>query len=218
MTIIAFAYCDVLRELSPTYRACIPGMVASIRQAMPDARVYHITDDKSEPAEGCETFRVARTNDHIMTWRLEAQARAQELGPEILFTEPDVRFYSDVLEVWSEKFDIAITGRESGGTFRGQQLLHIAPWTQGCVFSRSPDFWRDAAAHCATLGRKSQLWFGDMLSIAKVIRSGKYRVTELDAAIYNHIPNEPGELVASKVVHFKGERKNWLFNMATEAA
>ena len=216
--IVAFAYCDVVRELSPTYHACIPGLVNSLTLALNKPRIVHVTDQHTAGAEECEVFRVARPDDHIMTWRLQAQAAAHQLGPEILFTEPDVRFFRDVSEVWAESFDIAITGREHGGTFKGRQLLHIAPWTQGCVFSRSPIFWQEAAAHCATLGRKNQLWFGDMLSIAHMIRGGKFKVLELDAATYNHIPYEPGERSQAKVVHYKGERKNWLFKQVTEAA
>lgn len=210
---IAFAYCDMLDKLTPIYRGCAEGLVENIRDVMPKQSILHITDDDTEPFKWCNVIRVKRKVG-LMSWRLCAHYCAQAMTPEILFTEPDVRFSCDVMEVFNDPFDVTMTKREFKTSLKGEVIS--SPYTLGVNFSRNADFWKDAAKVCLKLSEQEQTWGGDIIGVAAAVDSGKYSVKILDDS-YNHVPNHAGDETA-KVKHYKGNRKTWLFPLVEEAA
>ena len=206
MAIIAFVYADIKRELVPIYRPLAEGLVQNIRSVMPGVSILHVTDDFTPVFSGCNTLRVPRKVPP-MSWRLVAQNLAHAAEDEILFTEPDVRFNENVMDLFKEDFDVTVSDREKPTILKGKIVKGI---TLGLNCSRSYDFWKDAAKHCLTLDHKEQVWGGDMYAVEHVVNSGKYKVLTLPAGIYNHVPCGP-EDKSGKVLHYKGNRKTWLF-------
>lgn len=217
MRTVAFAYMDAAPQLKAVYRACAEGLVENLKAVMPGVPILHVTDDKSAPVAGCSVLRIP--DAPLMVWRLAAHYCAHQVADEILFTEPDVRFAENILHLFDEDdFDVALADREGRTSYYGREITDELPYTQGSTLSRNAQFWKDAAKHCKTLDRKSQLWMGDMMSIAHVVRSGSYKVRVLSAKVYNHIPERVNEQSDAKVIHYKGKRKTWLFPMVQEAA
>lgn len=218
MRAIAIPYVDASDHLKAIYRSCAEGLIKNLNEVFPKVPILHITDDKTEKFYGCSVLRLP--DAPLMYWRLAAHCYAHDLYSEILFTEPDVRFNENIMDVFdSGDFDIAIADRDGRVSLHGEEVTEQMPYTQGSTFSRVRGFWKDAALYCGTLDRKKQLWFGDMHAIAHVVDSGKYKVKILDAGIYNHIPQRINELQSeAKVVHYKGKRKTWLFPQVQEAA
>lgn len=220
MRVIAFAYADAIPRLSPIYRGLAEDLVVNIKAIMPGTPVFHVADETTAPVAGAEVLRVKR-DVPLMTWHMRCHREAQALGDEVLFTEPDVRFRTEILHVFDDPdFDVAVTEREVDSTWNidGQKVLlsAVAPYTLGTTFSRSAQFWADVTAHCATLGLAEQHWLGDMLSLWAVMQTGKYKVKVIPGPIYNHIPCSREDSCEVKVLHYKGMRKDWLMAQATE--
>ena len=213
---IAFACAHGGPKTHLLYQALLEGLVKNLREVCPREKLLYVTDDDMPKLFGVDTMRITR-NMPLMTWRLKAHQFAHAHADEILFVEPDVRLRGNIMGEFADKdFDIAVTPREGDVFLEGEKLK--APYTQGTTFSRSPNFWREAKLYCQTLPEKEQGWFGDLYSIAHVIDCGMYRVKKLDGAVYNHIPNDPREVVTAKAVHYKGKRKAWLLPHVMEAA
>lgn len=209
--VIAFVYADIeTARLRDMYLPLANGLVENISRLMPNARIIHLTDDTTPGVKGCDVLRVKRKVPP-MPWRLIVQALAHFNYPEILFTEPDVRF-NEPVNVFDQDFDVTVTDREQKTILKGRE---VEPITLGMNFSRSHDFWKDCAKHCLTLDHKTQVWGGDIQSVAHVMP--KYKVLTLPAAIYNHVPKDPEDF-SGKALHYKGERKSWLFPAMKEAA
>lgn len=223
MRVVAFAYADAIPRLSPIYRGLAEGLCWNIKQVMPGVKVVHVTDATTAPLNGPDDVLIVPRDVPLMTWHMRCHMEAQALGDEVLFTEPDVRFRSEILHVFDDPdFDIAVTEREVDSTWdiNGQKVLlsDVAPYTLGTTFSRSREFWREVTDHCAQLGDKEQNWLGDMLALYAIIQTGRYRIKVIPGPIYNHIPCSREDSCDVKVLHYKGMRKEWLFQQAREAA
>jgi len=221
--IIAFAYCDAIPRLSPIYRGLAEGLCQNLKAVMPGTKVVHVSDEQTEPLDGPDEVLLVRRDVPLMTWHMKCHAKAQELADEVLFTEPDVRFKSEILHVFDDKdFDIAVTEREVDSTWdiNGQKVLlsDVAPYTLGTTFSRNGKFWEEVTEHCSKLGAAEQAWIGDMLSLWAIMQTEKYKVKVIPGQTYNHIPCSREDCCDVKVLHFKGMRKEWLFQGIREAA
>lgn len=211
---IAFAYAQTTDINSALYAPLANGLCDSIREFMPGEEILLLTDDDTPVIKGVNAvIRIPKTMP-LMTWRLKCHQVAHSVADEILFVEPDVRFYQGVMDVFNDEFDIAITTREPAVNLKSKRLN--TPYTLGMTFSRSQEFWREAKMYCQTLDDKDQEWFGDMLSIAHVIDGGDFKVDKLDGAVFNHVINDPDEIITARAVHYKGKRKNWLFPLIKE--
>lgn len=209
---VAFVYADLLDSLKPIYRACALGLAENVKKAFGQEPI-HLTDQKTESIAGTETVRFPRT-ELPMTWRLRVQALAHDLDAEILFTEPDVRFGDDVSDLFLDKsFDVTVADRKLRTTLKGEEM---PPITLGVNCSRSGAFWGHAAGYCSTLGRKDQLWGGDMKGVWDAVNSGKFNIRILDSDVYNRVPQGTEWPAGTRVMHYKGNRKTWLFRHIPE--
>ena len=215
--IVAFAYSEALPELAATYYALAEGLVANVREVMPGTQIVQICDDKTSSVKGINGRLTVDRDMKLMPWRLKCHQMIHGIDPEVILVEPDVRFREDVRGVFDNKdFDVAITEREIQVEWQGEQLSDIAPYTMGCTFSRNQDFWRMAKLHCGTLPERQQLWIGDMISLAYAANSGDFKIKMLSGPEYNHVPSNAEDL-SGKVLHYKGQRKNWLFPQVSES-
>ena len=212
MAVIAFVYADIkTSRLRNVYAPLADGLVENIQSVMPGVKIIHLTDEDTPAVKGCDILRIKRKVPP-MSWRLIVQSLAHAVEDEILFTEPDVRFNENVLDVFEKDFDVTVADREERAVFRGREVL---PITLGANFSRSGQFWTDCAKHCLTLERKEQIWGGDITSVSHVMP--RYNVLTLPAESYNHVP-KTREDRSGKMLHYKGNRKSWLFPEMKEAA
>ena len=220
--VIAFAYADAIPRLSPLYRGLAEGLCRNVREVMPGTKIVHVADAETDIIEGADEKLDVKRDVPLMTWHMRCHKEAQGIADEVLFTEPDVRFKSEILHVFDDTaFEIAVTEREVDSTWNidGNKVLlsAVAPYTLGTTFSRSQEFWADVEAHCAGLPAKEQNWIGDMLSLYAVMQTGKYKVKVIPGPIYNHIPCSREDKCDVKVLHYKGMRKEWLFTGVREA-
>jgi len=213
---IAFAYAEAGPKNAAMYRALIDGMITSIRDTMPDEEIIMLTDDTTPLVKEVNgVLRIPRTMP-IMTWRLKCHQVAHGVAENILFTEPDVRFKANVMGQFSRDFDVAVTTREEEVMLDNEEIN--TPFTLGMTLSKSDEFWREAKLYCQTLDQKYQDWFGDIMSIAHVVNGGKFNVKKLEGYMFNHVVNDPKEQSNALVLHYKGKRKNFLFDCKKEAA
>ena len=219
--IIAFAYADLpkLASLRPTYYGMMEGAVKNAKEVMPGIDVVQISNSEAQKVRGAHVLWLD-VNEPLMVWRLKAHQYAHSIAEQIIFIEPDVRFKEPVIDQFDDPdFDVAITKREMEVNWKGALFSDKAPYTLGCTFSRNQEFWRQCKLECQKLEEADQNWVGDMMAMAAVVARNEYKVKLLDGPTYNHIPNALGEdFPAAKVLHFKGKRKQWLFQHATEAA
>lgn len=219
--IIAFAYADAIPRLSPIYRGLAEGLCQNLREVMPETKIVHVKDKSTETISGAHESLVVERDVPLMTWHMRCHKFAQELADEVLFTEPDVRFKTEILHVFDGDFDVAVTEREvdSNWEIDGKKVVlsDVAPYTLGTTFSRSKPFWAEVEENCSKLGAKEQNWIGDMLALYATIKTGKYKIKIVPGPIYNHIPCSREDSCDVKVLHYKGMRKEWLFRGVTEA-
>jgi hypothetical protein len=137
---------------------------------------------------------------------------------EWVFVDTDVRLQRDVRHVFEAPFDIAVADR--AGTYierdlqPGRTFMQAMPYNKGVVYSRSFEFWEEAAACCRTYDETKQAWMGDQKAMNQVIASGLFNVKVLPNT-YNYPPKRQDEDVADKhALHYKGSRKAWMLERA----
>lgn len=193
---------------SPVYVQLAARLIASVRRAMPGVRLTHLTDPSSTAIAGTDAV-VRLAEGPVALACLDAYAAC--LG-DWLFVDTDVVVQRDVRAVFDFQFDVAVADR--AGTLLpkevGTKFMARNPYNKGAVFSRSPAFWRDAAADLRTRSATRQAWMGDQEAMNAVIAAGRYQVRVLPSA-YNYPPQAQHEDVADKaILHFKGpHRKVW---------
>jgi hypothetical protein len=124
--------------------AWTPLMVQSVRDTMPHATLFQLTDETSTPADGIDG--VLR-----LPWAPLSLHRARHFANsrnDWLFIDTDVILQRDVSDVFGWDFDIAVADRNwtkaPNGEYRtGGQPDYVArfPYNAGVIFSRCPRFW-----------------------------------------------------------------------------
>ena len=220
--IIAFAYADTIPRLASLYRGLAEGLVKNVNRVMPGVDVVHVADNETPAIPGVNGVLRVNRKVPLMSWHMLCHHFAHTLADEVLFTEPDVRFRDSILHVFDDPdFEVAVTEREVDSIWNldgtNVKLSDAAPYTLGTTFSRSPEFWKEVTKHCLTLGDREQHWIGDMLSLWAVMQTGRYKVKVIPGPIYNHIPCSREDACDVKVLHYKGMRKEWLFEGVRES-
>jgi len=192
-------------------------MVASVRRAMPSARIVLLTDQKTPPVVGAdEVIRLPYDGVHLMSFRLLHFAR---LSPcDVIFLDTDVIVQRDLSLLFESEFDVALTRRENIGLDpQGIDVAAVMPYNTGVMFSRPSgwDFWHNAWNYCETLPDNARRWWGDQFSIKAVAEIAPLRIRELPCDLYNYSPALETEDVNGRfVVHYKGKRKPWMMRRA----
>lgn len=185
-------------------------LIASVRQWMPTVPIVHFTDTATRALTGVDEVR-RRPAGPIALGCLDAYAAAGE--GDWLFVDTDVVIQRDVRWIFDRSFDLAVASRE--GTLLekevGTTFMASMPHNKGAVFSRSPAFWRAAAAHLRTLSAKRQEWMGDQVAMNAVIASGAFTIEILDPR-YNWPPKHADDVRDKAILHYKGKRKAWILD------
>lgn len=194
--------CYWLDFTKPQYLWLARKSVMRSRRFMPDAEIvlHTVTDfpDVDIPVD-----RVVR-HDFDMTTQpgyRKAKAFATETG-DCLFLDVDAFPQVDVSHVFSDSFDVALCLRYL------TKLVEKLPFNSGVAFTRNPAFWTEVAGE----PEYHKDYFDVERRFCAAAMSGKYHVKMLNGNVYNYSPEKPGEDLSSKaIVHYKGERKDWLY-------
>lgn len=188
-------------------------MVASVRLAMPGARIVHLADEGTPAVEGAdEVRRLAYDGVFLMPFRLRQFA---ELSPcDAVFLDTDIVVQKDLTPLFDGEFDVALTRRENIGVDpSGIDVAKAMPYNTGVMLSKPSgwDFWRNAWKHCESFPEEGRKWWGDQYAVKAIAEIAPLRILELPCEIYNYSPAAESEDVRERfVVHYKGERKSWM--------
>lgn len=188
-------------------------MVASVRKAMPTARVVQMTDADTKPVIGVDdVIRKRYDGKYPMPYRLLHLKDFPDA--DAVFLDTDVVVQKDLAPIFENEFDIGLTIRDQP-VFDpdGIDVTIAMPYNTGVMFSRASGrpFWEAAYRHCLTFSDFEKKWWGDQLSIKAVADTTSLKLKTFPCDLYNYTPNNPEEDVKEKfVVHYKGTRKLWM--------
>lgn len=186
-------------------------MVEHVRRTMPQHAILHMTDSVTPSVTADRRQELPYDGSRLMTYRLQHLA---EVAEPMIVLDTDVIVQADLSAVFDKDFDVALTKRKGRILYGGKDIVASMPYNTGLMFSRNPEFWRDAYALCRKAPQDMQRWFGDQLCVAAVAKSGKYKVLELPCSKFNYTPATQNEDVSAKfAVHYKGQRKDWMLNL-----
>lgn len=189
-------------------------MVASVRKAMPHARVVQMSDEDTGKVPGVdEVIRRPWDRRFLMPYRL---MHLKEFPPvDAVFLDVDVVVQKDLSPLFRDPFDIALTFRD-----QTDPSLRKSPWAYeqmpfntGVMLSRpsARAFWDDAYRTCVGMPESHRQWFGDQLAIKEAAARTKLRLRRYPCALYNYSPSRLNEDLSQKyVIHYKGDRKAWM--------
>ena len=184
-------------------------MIRSAREWMPGVEIVQFSDEKSSKLYGVDRIE-RKDGQNIMRLRLEHYT----ISGEWLFVDTDLLTQGDVRGVFDSEFDIAVADRvgsilpsEIGGEF-----MSCMPYNLGVVFSRSPEFWREALKRWELFSDtvKADI-ISDQLAVCETIKESKFKVKVLPGIPYNLSPmSEEQDTSNALLVHYKGARKFWM--------
>jgi uncharacterized Rossmann fold enzyme len=184
----------------PAHVAIAEYAIASVRKAMPNAEIWHLTThDGPVLSADCE-LRMKVDGEFAYRQALISS----HLEGDVLFLDVDVTVNEDVSHVFDSDFDVCVTTDMRPG----------APgikYNGGVIFSRCPDYWRAIAE--AGKGMDFYKAAGDWEPIERargaVADSGQFKLLVLPGEEYNYIPATAGD-IQGKITHYRGKRKAWM--------
>lgn len=183
----------------------------SIRTAIPEAFIVHFTNETTPAFTFAdEVVRKPTRNLGFMEFRIHHFATYQH--KEMLFLDADTIVQKDPWDVFLEDFDVAQTARARRLTDdSGNDLTEEMPYNTGVMFSKGPRFWRKVCEKLKGHPDEYRNWFGEQVEIAKLAKSGVFKVHEVMDSEFNYTPQSRDEDVSGKyIVHYKGKRKDWM--------
>jgi len=192
-------------------------MLASVRRAMPEARIVQLTDETTAPmAQVDEVVRKPYDGTHLMTFRLRHMADLQPRNT--LFLDTDVVVQHDLAFLFGQEFDVALTRRTGSiPDPNGVDGAALMPYNTGVMLSKASgwDFWRQSCEYCESLHEQHRRWWGDQFAVREIAARSTFRVLDIPCDIYNYSPTFENEDVSARfVVHYKGRRKAWMLARA----
>lgn len=185
-------------------------MIASVLKKMPGVEIVQLTDLVTPQIKGTSSVIRKQFNGYLMTFRME---HLSKLNFNWISFDTDIIVNEDLSDVFDHNFDVALTKRE--GILldeRGQDIIAAMPYNTGVMFSKHQGFWKDAYNTLLKMPESAHKWWGDQLSVRLVADSKKYDVLDLPCDVYNYSPKSKDDHKKCKVLHFKGERKDWILN------
>jgi lipopolysaccharide biosynthesis glycosyltransferase len=190
-------------------------MVASVRIAMPGARIVQMTDLDTRTVPGVDdVLRKPWDRKFLMPYRL---LHLEEFpAADVIFLDADVVVQRDLRPLFRDEFDVALTYRdETDPSLRkSPEAYQMMPFNTGVMLSRPSgrEFWAEAHRACRAMAEERRSWFGDQLAIKEVAARTKLKIRQYPCALYNYSPSRWEEDLSEKfVIHYKGKnRKIWM--------
>lgn len=188
-------------------------MVASVKRVMPAAKIVQMTDYDTKPVTGVdEVIRKRYDGRFLMPYRMLHLQDFPE--SQAIFLDTDVVVHKDLAPVFDEEFDVGLTIRlEPIMGPNGADVTKAMPYNTGVMFSKQTGkpFWAEAHQYCLSLPKEAREWWGDQLSVKAVADTTSLKVKTFPCDLYNYTPESQNEDLSNKfVVHYKGERKQWM--------
>jgi hypothetical protein len=194
-----------------------PLMVESIRRVT-GYHVVQMSDLTTPEVDGADEVVRIPFRVPLMSYRLKHLANFPY--DQWVTFDTDVLVKKGLDDVWHKPFDIAVTKRRPGkvtDTRDGTDVAPSMPFNTGVMFSREPQFWRDAYAWLRKQSDGVQAWYGDQLAVAEIASQDRYKVLKLPASEFNWTPATRDERSDARVWHYKGaEPKKWLLGEYVE--
>jgi lipopolysaccharide biosynthesis glycosyltransferase len=185
-------------------------MVKSVLKAMPGVEIVQLTDLHTKQVKGASSVVRKPFNGYLMTFRMEHLA---DLTGNWITFDTDIIVNDDLSHVFDTYFDVALTKRYGKILDeRGKDIVQMMPYNTGVMFSRNPQFWKEAYRLLLKMPESAHKWWGDQLSVRLVADSKKYKMLELPCDTYNYSPKNLDDHKQCLVLHFKGARKEWILN------
>lgn len=210
---IAFLYAgSISREVAQI-------MVASVKRAMPQAKVVQLTDYSTKPILGVDDVARKHWNgQHLMPYRF-LHMKDFPLDRTI-FLDYDVVVQKDLGILFEDDFDIGLTLRDDEDLSKRPMMREAMPYNTGVMLSRASGrpFWEEAYEICLGMPDEVQGWYGDQVAIKTLAERSALKVKEYPGTLYNYSPGVYDEDVSGKfVVHYKGKRrKAWMLEKWAE--
>ena len=184
--------------------------IASVRSVMPGAEIVLMTTTQwAGPDLGVDNVR--RLNlpmDCFYGYRKYFSQSTIE--GDSLFLDVDCIVQKDVSGIFEREFDITVCYR-----CETDPLKRMLPFNGGVVFSRCPEFWKEATGNPGD----HKDWVDPERRLSETATNDAYLVRAIDGNVYNYTPNLPGEDLSGKaIVHYKGRRKEFVLPGITECA
>jgi len=204
---IAFLYAgNISREVAQI-------MVASVKHAMPGAKVTQLTDYGTKPILGVDdVIRKHWNGQHLMPYRF-LHMKDFPLARTI-FLDYDIVVQKDLGILFEDEFDVALTLRDDEDLSKRPMMREAMPYNTGVMLSRASGrpFWEEAHRMCLGMPDEVQGWYGDQVAIKTLAESSTLKIKTYPGTLYNYSPGLYDEDVSDKfVLHYKGQRrKAWM--------
>ena len=210
---VVFPYSDVSRDDEARAREWKVAlmMIASVRLAMPKARIVQLTDDGF--TAGLPVDHIHRRKFDSPNWVPWMYAGLAQFGGKVLFLDSDVIVQRDLAPMFMTGADVTLTSR-GPKTVEGRQM----PFLIGVVATKTPEFWLEASRRVAAMeDRDDRDWWGSQVVLFDMWMDQKHgslpwKIAAVDASIHNYVPQHENDAPKDKwVLHYKGpKRKPWM--------
>lgn len=186
----------------------LPIMLKSVREHM-DWPIVLMTDETLDVSD-LDVDEVIRRpcGERIALSRIEHLYHFPH--KETLNLDNDVIIRKNILDVFDNPFDVALTWRQATRTDNFGRPLNR--FNSGVMFSRSKEFWADCLEWFKDKGDRTAEWGGEQRSVNFVSGAGKFAIHELPCSTYNWSPSQHKQRNdKAHVWHYKGsQRKQWM--------
>lgn len=182
--------------------------VMRARKHMPKAEIVLLTTDDF-PDTDWNVDRVERLGPNMGGFYGYRKCKAQSTEDgDCLFLDVDCFVKKDVSHVFDKDFDAALCLRYM------TKMVEKNPFNGGVAFSRNKKFWEEVAGtpdcHTSTVDTEGRF--------SRIAMNDKYDIKALNGDLYNYPPKAADDdLMGKYIVHYKGDRKQWLFPSAEAA-
>ncbi len=191
-------------------QAHYPLMIASVRKHLPDYRIVHLTDFETTDLTGADEVIRKHREPELPVFVFRTDHFATCPYSEWLALDTDVLVRRGVEDVWARNFDVALTTRREGACRdpNGVDVRKSMPFNTGVIFSRKPEFWVKCRERMSPPYHWG--WYTDQVAVAAVAETRKFHVLVLPGVEFNWTPNTEDERSEARIVHYKGNRKDWM--------
>lgn len=177
---------------------------ASVRRAMPNALIVHLTTINGPQVSWCDGRVAVPAEGNVVYRRAWAHAEVHDIfdGSQVLFMDVDQELRGDVSGMFDDGFHVAIPEIDDP---------HVR-YSCGVVFSRTGRFWKDWAQH---LGPDDISTTDVLHKFTRFANSWDGWVRQLPHRLYERLPKSAEDPCdGALLVHYRGPRKAWMLERA----
>lgn len=193
-------------------------LIRSVKTTMPGTEIVQFTDETSPAVHNVDTVR-RLPSGKMLERRIEHYTKCDANDYEDsdwLLLDTDIYVRRDVRDVFEgEYFDVALADRNWPHLPPTLELTAEMPYNTGVVFCKNPAFWQAVLVLWRELEQKKQDWLSEQRVVARVVNSGVFNVKILPGMVYNYPPASASDMGEAAIVHYKGNRKEWMRKLWT---